>query len=280
MRGRLARFLFRGAAADQQVATLSGGELFRASLACLLLAEPTPQLLVLDEPTNNLDLASQRQLVSALAGYDGALLVASHDARFLRGRRRGPGARARLSDTPAVHRAMTVRTAPKASPLLEALVVTLHDGRHGFSARIGDVRQVDGAPLLLFADRRDGADGDRRRRAWCAPGTAYEEVRGRTRDAEALVATRCTPRGRRLVVRVSTPGPSGEQRLADVLVLANPRRYGEQGRPVWPAGTRIMASRSPSLVCIGMKCVCGSRRGEEEQAGVQRPRSLLPSTKL
>jgi ATPase subunit of ABC transporter with duplicated ATPase domains len=83
VRGRLARFLFRGDAADQPVATLSGGELFRASLACLLLAEPTPQLLVLDEPTNNLDLASQRQLVSALAAYDGALLVASHDQAFL-----------------------------------------------------------------------------------------------------------------------------------------------------------------------------------------------------
>ncbi|WP_420818474.1 ATP-binding cassette domain-containing protein [Nocardioides speluncae] len=83
VRGRLARFLFRGAAADRPVATLSGGELFRASLACLLLAEPTPQLLVLDEPTNHLDLASQRQLVSALAAYDGALLVASHDQAFL-----------------------------------------------------------------------------------------------------------------------------------------------------------------------------------------------------
>ena len=46
---------------------------------------------------------------------------------------------------------MAVRTAPKASPLLEALVVTLNDGRPGFSARIADVRQVDGAPLLLFA---------------------------------------------------------------------------------------------------------------------------------
>lgn len=49
-----------------------------------MLAEPAPQLLMLDEPTNNLDLASVRQLTSALAAYRGALLVAGHDLPFLR----------------------------------------------------------------------------------------------------------------------------------------------------------------------------------------------------
>jgi ATPase subunit of ABC transporter with duplicated ATPase domains len=83
IRGQLARFLFRGDRADQRAATLSGGERFRATLAALLLAEPPPQLLLLDEPTNNLDLASSRQLAQALAGYRGALIVASHDLPFL-----------------------------------------------------------------------------------------------------------------------------------------------------------------------------------------------------
>jgi ATPase subunit of ABC transporter with duplicated ATPase domains len=83
-RARLARFLFRGRAADQPVHTLSGGERFRATLAALLLAEPPPQLLMLDEPTNNLDLASTTQLRDALSSYQGALLVASHDLPFLR----------------------------------------------------------------------------------------------------------------------------------------------------------------------------------------------------
>ncbi|MFJ4466281.1 ABC-F family ATP-binding cassette domain-containing protein [Streptomyces sp. NPDC089424] len=83
IRARLARFLFRGARADQRADTLSGGERFRATLAALMLAEPAPQLLMLDEPTNNLDMASVRQLTTALESYEGALIVASHDLPFL-----------------------------------------------------------------------------------------------------------------------------------------------------------------------------------------------------
>jgi ATPase subunit of ABC transporter with duplicated ATPase domains len=84
VRAGLARFLFRGARADQVAGGLSGGERFRAVLAALLLAQPPPQLLVLDEPTNNLDMASVRQLSQALSCYRGALIVASHDVPFLR----------------------------------------------------------------------------------------------------------------------------------------------------------------------------------------------------
>ncbi|WP_425840773.1 ribosomal protection-like ABC-F family protein [Streptomyces fractus] len=79
----LARFLFRGPRAQLPVGVLSGGELLRATLACVLCAEPAPQLLLLDEPTNNLDLVGVGQLESALGSYQGAFMVVSHDERFL-----------------------------------------------------------------------------------------------------------------------------------------------------------------------------------------------------
>ncbi|WP_414944462.1 ABC-F family ATP-binding cassette domain-containing protein [Amycolatopsis sp. cmx-11-32] len=79
----LARFLFRGVRSQLPVGVLSGGERLRATLACVLFAEPAPQLLLLDEPTNNLDLVSVGQLESALGAYRGAFVVVSHDERFL-----------------------------------------------------------------------------------------------------------------------------------------------------------------------------------------------------
>jgi len=79
----LARFLFRNTAAQKRVEELSGGERLRAALACVLMASRPPQLLILDEPTNHLDLDSIGAVEAALRGYDGALLVVSHDADFL-----------------------------------------------------------------------------------------------------------------------------------------------------------------------------------------------------
>ncbi|RDI44719.1 ABC-F family ATP-binding cassette domain-containing protein [Nocardia mexicana] len=84
IRNRLARLLLRGSSVERPVSTLSGGERFRVSLARLLFADPPAQLLILDEPTNNLDIASVDQLVEALADYRGAILVVSHDYPFLR----------------------------------------------------------------------------------------------------------------------------------------------------------------------------------------------------
>jgi ATPase subunit of ABC transporter with duplicated ATPase domains len=82
-RAALARFLFRNTAAEKPVAALSGGERLRAALAAVLLGDEPPQLLILDEPTNHLDLDSIGAVEAALRGYDGALLVVSHDRDFL-----------------------------------------------------------------------------------------------------------------------------------------------------------------------------------------------------
>jgi ATPase subunit of ABC transporter with duplicated ATPase domains len=79
----LARFLFRSADARRAVGTLSGGEMLRAGLACTLGATTPPQLLMLDEPTNHLDLDSIAAIEQALRDFDGALIIASHDADFL-----------------------------------------------------------------------------------------------------------------------------------------------------------------------------------------------------
>ena len=82
-RAALARFAFRADAALQTVATLSGGQMLRAGLACVIGGAKPPPLLILDEPTNHLDIASIEAMEAGLRDYDGALLVVSHDEAFL-----------------------------------------------------------------------------------------------------------------------------------------------------------------------------------------------------
>ena len=84
LRDQLARLLFRRESVHHKTGELSGGERFRAAVAQVLLANPVPQLLMLDEPTNNLDISSVDWLVQALEAYTGALIVVSHDEDFCR----------------------------------------------------------------------------------------------------------------------------------------------------------------------------------------------------
>ncbi|WP_321819380.1 MULTISPECIES: ABC-F family ATP-binding cassette domain-containing protein [unclassified Burkholderia] len=83
LRSRLALLQLDAARATQPVQRLSGGERLKAALACALWRAIPAQLLLLDEPTNHLDLESVRAIEAALAGFPGALVVASHDAAFL-----------------------------------------------------------------------------------------------------------------------------------------------------------------------------------------------------
>lgn len=78
-----ANFGFRGNASHRLVGSLSGGELLKATLAAVLGSQNQPDLLILDEPTNNLDIKSVDILESALRQYRGAVLLVSHDAEFV-----------------------------------------------------------------------------------------------------------------------------------------------------------------------------------------------------
>lgn len=82
-RAALARFGFRNIAAECSMQNLSGGERMRASLAMAMMSARPPQLLMLDEPTNHMDLESIETLERALLSYDGAFIVVSHDHYFL-----------------------------------------------------------------------------------------------------------------------------------------------------------------------------------------------------
>lgn len=83
LRDILAQFLFRGEDIDKRVGVLSGGERARLGMAKLMLQNHN--LLVLDEPTNHMDIKSKDILKQALKAYDGTLIVVSHDRDFLDG---------------------------------------------------------------------------------------------------------------------------------------------------------------------------------------------------
>ncbi len=77
----LARLLFRRDEVHKNTGCLSGGERLKLALACVILSDFN--LLILDEPTNFLDIASRQALEDVLRAYPGAVLFASHDRAFI-----------------------------------------------------------------------------------------------------------------------------------------------------------------------------------------------------
>jgi len=79
----LHRYLFDQSVWDQPCSSLSGGELMRLSLCCLALQAEEPDTIILDEPTNNIDLRNLRILTDTFSAYRGTLFVISHDSEFV-----------------------------------------------------------------------------------------------------------------------------------------------------------------------------------------------------
>ncbi|HEY6957134.1 MAG TPA: ABC-F family ATP-binding cassette domain-containing protein [Flavisolibacter sp.] len=79
----LSRFLFSKEAWDKPCVVLSGGEKMRLVLCCLVVSNKAPGMIVLDEPTNNLDVQNIEILTAAIRSYQGTLVVVSHDKVFL-----------------------------------------------------------------------------------------------------------------------------------------------------------------------------------------------------
>ncbi len=80
---RLNRFLFTKEDWDKPCSALSGGEKMRLMLCCLTLINKAPDMIILDEPTNNLDIQNIEILTTAINDYQGTLIVISHDEYFL-----------------------------------------------------------------------------------------------------------------------------------------------------------------------------------------------------
>ena len=83
LKTRLNRFLFTQEHWTKPCSTLSGGERMRLMLCCLTVSNHSPDIIILDEPTNNLDIQNVEILTSAINEYQGALIVVSHDTHFL-----------------------------------------------------------------------------------------------------------------------------------------------------------------------------------------------------
>ena len=79
----LNRYLFPATVWDKSCRKLSGGEKMRLAFCCLMISDNTPDMFILDEPTNNLDIQSIEIITATIQNYTGTVVVVSHDKYFV-----------------------------------------------------------------------------------------------------------------------------------------------------------------------------------------------------
>lgn len=84
MKTILNRYLFPHDVWNKPCSKLSGGEKMRLSFCCLMIADNTPDMFILDEPTNNLDIESIEIITATIRDYAGTVIAISHDREFLK----------------------------------------------------------------------------------------------------------------------------------------------------------------------------------------------------
>ena len=184
-RAQLARFGLDADRADTPSAELSGGE--RARLLLALATRDAPQLLILDEPTNHLDIDARDALVRALAEFEGAVLLISHDPHLVE------------------------LVADRLWIVGDGTVTPFDGDLDDYKARIAEAGRP--APASGRNERAGGVRDERRERA--AARLAVEPLRRRVRQAEALLAKLAAERSV-IEARLADPALYAAGRGADV----------------------------------------------------------------
>ena len=228
----LAEVGLAGTDPERPLATLSGGERTRVALAALLLAEP--DLILLDEPTNNLDAAGRRAVLDVLSGWKKGAVVVSHDRTLLRqmdrvvelsslGSRSYGGNYDLYAERKAEEQAAAERdldTAKRAAQSVERRIQTARERQARRTAR-GERSRAKGDQPKLFLN----AEKERSQRT--AGGASALADKQRATAAEALSeAEAAVERAARLSVRLPSTGlPAGRTVLAfESVGFAHPGR--------------------------------------------------------
>ena len=213
VRSQLARFGLDAARAETPVANLSGGE--KARLLLALATRDAPQLLILDEPTNHLDIDAREALVRALADFEGAVLLITHD--------------------PHLVELVADRLWLVADGSVRSFDGDLDDYRALLAER---ARPVAKAELV-------GRKDDRRERA--AARATLAPLRKQAKDAEALLAELTAERAA-IEAKLADPALYSPGRAGDIAAatarLAAIRRESEAAESAWLAAEEALEAAS------------------------------------